>query len=40
MQMPHKPFNLVPNGSKPPLCGKVFVKQLPKKVAKILVSVK
>ena len=40
MQMPHKPLNLVPSGSKPPLCGKHFVEQLLKKVAKILLSVK
>ena len=40
MQMPHKPLNLVPSGSKPLLCRKHFVKQLLKKMAKILLSVK
>ena len=40
MQMPQKPLNLVPSGSKPPLCGKHIVKQLLKNVAKILPSVK
>ena len=39
MQIPHKPLNFVLSGSKPPLCGKHFVKQLLKKVAKILLSV-
>ena len=40
MQMPNKPLNLVPSGSKLPLCGRQFVKQLLKKVAQILLYVK
>ena len=40
MQISHKPLNLVDSGSKPLLHKKYFVKQLPKKVAAILLSIK